>query len=226
MLALSNNSHGVFKLSGTGAGGEDRRYSVMNTNIVMIDEIMKRELCTKEAAEIRADEIAKMIKDRKQVARWLGAMIQKHNIMTMPILRALHGADYTQRFEDQKSTLDNIFDQLLPVFKKCEIISVKLIQDIVGILTESKTAPNAKTMKKHWKDYLSRNKIAYKEASQQHIDVVMYANSNKHVISSHQSYAFRIDSASGVSAKQFPWSDVAQAVPSKDFKKEDMLIQL
>jgi hypothetical protein len=71
----------------------------------------------------------------------------------MPILRPLHGTDYLQRFEDQKSTIDNIFDQLLPVFVKCEVISVKIIQDIVGILTESKTAPNAKTMKKHWKDY-------------------------------------------------------------------------
>jgi len=226
MLALSNNSHGVFKLSGTGTGGEDRRYSVMNTNIVMTDEIMKRENCTKEVAEIRADQLAQMIKDRKEVARWLGAMIQKHNILKMPILRALHGADYTQRFEDQKSTLDNIFDQLLPIFLKCEIISVKLIQDIVGILTESKTAPNAKTMKKHWKDYLSRNKIAVKEAPQQYIDVVMDTRGSTYVISSHQSYAFRIDSASGAVAKQFPWSDVADAVPSKDFKKEDMKFQL
>jgi hypothetical protein len=54
----------------------------------------------------------------------------------------------------------------------------------------------------------------------------MYSNGNTHVLSSHQSYAFRIDSASGVSAKQFPWSDIADAVPSKDFKKEDMKFQL
>jgi hypothetical protein len=69
MLALSNNSHGVFKLSGTGTGGEDRRYSVMNTSIVMIDEIMKRELCTKDQAGVRADAIAQLVKDRREVAR-------------------------------------------------------------------------------------------------------------------------------------------------------------
>ena len=82
-------------------------------------------------------------------------------------------------------------------------------------------------MKKHWKDYLSRNKIAVKEAAQQHIDVVMHGSGGStHVLSSHQSYAFRIDSASGSFAKQFPWSDIADAVPSKDFKKEDMKFQL
>jgi hypothetical protein len=226
MLALSNNSYGVFKLSGTGTGGEDRRFSVMNTNIVMIDEIMARENCSKDQAGVRANEIAQLVKNRTEVAKWMGAMILKHGIAQMPILKPLHGADYRQRFEDQKSTLDNIFDQLLPVFEQCEVISVKIIQDIVGILTESKTAPNAKTMKKHWKDYLSRNKIAVKEAAQQHIDVVMTANGSTHVVGTHQSYAFRIDSATGAVTKQFDWGLVADAVPSKDFKKEDMKFQL
>jgi len=226
MLALSNNSYGVFKLSGTGTGGEDRRFSVMNTNIVMIDEIMARENCSKDQAGVRANEIAQLVKNRTEVAKWMGAMILKHGIAQMPILKPLHGADYRQRFEDQKSTLDNIFDQLLPVFKQCEVISVKIIQDIVGILTESKTAPNAKTMKKNWKDYLSRNKIAVKEAPQQHIDVTMTALGTTHVVGTHQSYAFRIDSATGAVAKQFDWGLVADAVPSKDFKKEDMKFQL
>jgi hypothetical protein len=221
LLALSNNSHGVFKLSGTGTGGEDRRYSVINTNIVMIDEIMARENCTKEQAGVRANEIAQLVKNRSEVAAWMGAMIKKHNIITLDILRPLHGEDYKQRFEDQKSTMDTVFDQLLPVFESCGIISVKLLQDIVGIVNDGKK-PNPKTIKKQWKDYLSRNKVAYKEAAQQRVDLEMQG----HILSTHQSYVFKTDSVRGTTARAFPWDRVSTAIPGKDLTKDDMLIQL
>jgi len=222
MLALSNNSHGVFKLSGTGTGGEDRRYSVVNTNIVMLDEIMKREGTDDETAKIRTNTIAQKVKDRSKVARLLGGIIKEFGVHQMDILRPLHGQDYKQRFEDQKSSMDNIFDQLLPIFQGAGVISVKILQDIVAVVSDSKTKPSVITIKKRWKDYLDRNKIAYTEAKQQLIDVMM----GGHNVGTHQSYAFRIDDASSVGARRFPWDKVSTATPSKDLNKDDMRIQL
>jgi len=222
MLALSNNSHGVFKLSGTGTGGEDRRYSVVNTNIVMLDEIMKREGTDDETAKVRTNTIAQKVKDRERVALLLGGIIKEFGVHQMDILRPLHGADYRQRFEDQKSSMDTIFDQLLPIFETCGVISAKLLQDIVFVVSDSKVKPSVITIKKRWKDYLDRNKVAYTEAKQQLIDVMM----GGHNVGTHQSYAFRIDDASSVGARSFPWNKVSTAVPSKDLNKDDMLIQL
>ena len=222
MLALSNNSNGVFKLHGTGTGGEDRRYSVVNTNIVMLDEIMKRDGTDDETAKIRTNIIAQKVKDRNKVALLLGGIIKEFNVHQMDILRPLHGQDYKQRFEDQKSSMDNIFDQLLPIFQSAGVISVKILQDIVSVVSDSKTKPSVITIKKRWKDYLDRNKIAYTEAKQQLIDVVI----NGHTINTHQSYAYRIDHASSVGARRFPWDKVSTAIPSKDLNKDDMLIQL
>ena len=222
MLALSNNSHGVFKLSGTGTGGEDRRYSVMNTNIVMVDEIMAREACDEETAKMRTNEIAQKIKDRSRVALLLGGIIKQYAVHQMDILRPLHGVDYKQRFEDQKSSMDSIFDQLLPIFEACGIISVKILQDIVYIVGDSKIKPSALTIKKRWKDYLDRNKVAYTEAKQQRVELVFNGDGN----GTHQSYAFRTLGPAGMAARQFPWHAVSTAYYGRDLNKDDMLIQL
>lgn len=216
MLALSNNINGVFKLSGTGTGGEDRRYSVMTTNIVMTDEIQRREQITREAAGIRANEIAQKVKNRALVARWLGAMIQKHSVHTLDILRPLHGADYHQRFEDQKSAIDTIFDQLRPVFESSGVITVKIIQDVVALLQDGKK-PGPKTVKKLWKEYLNRNKIEYTEKAQDRIDITMQG----HVLASQQSHCFRLDPV----ARQFAWCQISTARPD-DTGRDDLLIQI
>jgi hypothetical protein len=218
LLALSNNSHGVFKLSGTGTGGEDRRYSVINTKVVMIDEIIARENCTKDQAGVRANEIAQLVKNRTEVARWMGAMIKKHNITTLDILRPLHGEDYKQRFEDQKSTMDTVFDQLLPVFNTCGVVSVKILQDIVEIAMDGKK-PNPKTIKKQWKEYLNRNKVSYKETVRDRTDIVMQG----HKIATQQGHVFRLTNTP--LAKSFAWDQVSTSIPS-DTKKEDLLIQI
>tara|TARA_R110002126_G_scaffold207671_2_gene354649 strand:+ start:900 stop:2585 length:1686 start_codon:yes stop_codon:yes gene_type:complete len=222
MLAISNNSHGVFKLSGTGTGGEDRRYSVMNTNIVMVDEIMLREACDEETAKMRTNLIAQKIKDRASVALLLGGIIRQYAVHQMDILQPLHGVDYKQRFEDQKSTMDNIFDQVLPIFLASGIISVKVLQDILYIVSDSKTKPSALTIKKRWKDYLDRSKVAYTEAKQQRVELVFNGDGN----GTHQSYAFRTDNTLGIGARQFPWDRVSTTFYGKDLNRDDMLIQL
>jgi hypothetical protein len=112
IMALSNNEEGVFRLTGTGMAGQDRRYSVVSTDIILIDEIMKREHCSFEQATVRVNQIAQLVKDRKEVRKWLAHVIMKHNIVDMKILNPLHGVDYQKRFEDQKDTVQQVFDVL------------------------------------------------------------------------------------------------------------------
>ena len=219
IIATSNNQLGVFKLAGTGTAGEDRRYSVINTNIPLVDEIMRRENCGVDQAKIRASSILATIKDQTEVSKWLGAMIIKHNVNNMSILKPLHGQDYLQRFEDQKSNLDAIFDQLLPVFESNGVITIKIIQDVVTMLQDGKK-PNPKTIKKLWKDFLNRNKVQYTEKAQDRIDISWTG----HVMSTQQSHAFR--TAQKPNARAFAWSSISTAIPSKDLTKEDLLIQI
>jgi hypothetical protein len=219
IIATSNNPLGVFKLAGTGTAGEDRRYSVINTNIPLVDEIQRRENLDVDAAKQRASAIASLVRDGEQVACWLGAKILQHDIVNLNILKPLHGQDYLQRFEDQKSTYDTVFDQLLPVFMSAGVITVKILQDIIGIIQDGKK-PTPKTVKRLWKDFLNRNRVQFTEFPQSRIDIVM----SGHVLSTQQSHAFRL--VSDPTARQFPWDQISTAVPSRDLDKDDLLIQI
>ena len=217
IVATSNNPLGVFKLAGSGTSGEDRRYSVMNTDKPLVDEAMNRYGIDEEAARALISTLAsKKIRDREDVARWLGAQILKHNIPVIDMLPPLHGEDYKQRFEDQKSSWDTIFDQVVPVMQRCGVISINILRDIIIAVTEPKVLPTAPGIKKAFKAYLTRNRITFEEAKQQRVDVAFGGQ----FISTHQGFVFRTDPA----AKQFDWDLVCNTRPDSDAKKEDMLI--
>jgi hypothetical protein len=216
IIATSNNQLGVFKLAGTGTAGEDRRYSVINTNIPLVDEIMRREACSVDQAKVRASSILATIKDQSEVAKWLGAMIMKHNIAGMSILKPLHGQDYLQRFEDQKSNMDTIFDQLLPVFQSSGVINVRVLQDVISLLQDGKK-PNPKTVKKLWKDFLNRNRVQYTEHTRDRLDISMQG----HIIGTQQGHVFRL--VSTPTARAILWDKISTSRPDET-KKEDLLI--
>lgn len=217
IVATSNNPLGVFKLAGSGTSGEDRRYSVINTDKPLVDEAIARYNITEEEARARISTLAsKKIRDRADIARWLGAQILKHNVPAIDMLPPLHGQDYKQRFEDQKTSWDTIFDQVLPAFIKCGVISVNILIDIITAVTEPKTLPNSRTVKSAFKSYLTRNRIAFEEAKQQRVDLAF----GGHIMSTQQSFVFRTDPTAG----QFDWDLVCVTRPGHDTKKEDMLI--
>lgn len=217
IVATSNNPLGVFKLAGSGTSGEDRRYSVMNTDKPLVDEAMVRYSVDEEQARLIVSTLAsRKIRDRDDVARWLGVQIIKHNIPAMDMLPPLHGEDYQRRFEDQKSSWDTIFDQVLPAFMRCGVISVNVLRDIIVAVTEPKGAPTPQSIKKAFKAYLTRNRITFTEAKQQRVDVAF----GGHILNTHQAFVFRIDPT----ASQFDWDLVCTTRPGHDTKKEDMLI--
>jgi hypothetical protein len=136
----------------------------------------------------------------------------------MDMLPPLHGEDYKQRFEDQKSSWDTIFDQVLPVMVRCGVVSVNILRDIITIMTDPKSSPTVPTIKKAFKAYLTRNRIVFEEAKQQRVDVAF----GGHIMETHQSFVYRTTPG----AKQFDWDLVCITRPGFDTKKDDMLIAI
>jgi hypothetical protein len=130
----------------------------------MIDEVMKRENCTSEEATIRVNQIAQLVKDRKEVAKWMGHIMMKYDILNMKILPALHGQDYKQRFEDQKDKYESIFDLIFPIFKKNGLFPAMLLKQIVDSLLSNekkKIDSNTKSLNNKFKHYLQKKKIDF-----------------------------------------------------------------
>jgi hypothetical protein len=142
-IFMSNNEKGVVKLSGGSDGGEDRRYSVITTDMVLLDLV----------------EIAQgVVKDRTTVARWLAHIIDKHTAAEIKNLPALHGEDYHRRFDDQKEAITEAFDKILPVFMQTKCITWTLLHETVKTLTEN-SSWKAKNVADKFQKYLTRNKI-------------------------------------------------------------------
>lgn len=159
LIFLSNNPNGVVKLAGTGSSGEDRRYSVIVTNLVMVDEAMRQGMNLEEA-KVFVNGINDLIKNRTEVGKWLGHIIAKHNTADISVLQPLHGQDYKLRFNDQKTLLDVAFDLLIPVFLKNEVMPFELLKASIISLTGWDKLKD-KTIKQDWKRYLEKNKVPH-----------------------------------------------------------------
>jgi hypothetical protein len=178
IMALSNNEKGVFHLEGTGMAGQDRRFSVVSTDVVMIDEIMRRENCTFEEATVRVNQIAQLVKDRTEVAKWMGHIMMKYNVTDMKILPPLHGVDYQQRFTDQKEKIEMVFDEILPVFKNNSMIPLPFIVQIVDTLLypERKKPSNSQTIGNKFKLYLKKHKIDFGMEARQQVKLTFHGD--------------------------------------------------
>jgi hypothetical protein len=181
IMALSNNERGVFKLNGGGMAGQDRRFSVISTDIIMIDEIMKRENCTFEEATLRTNKIAQLVKDRKEVAKFMGHIMVKHDILNMKILPPLHGEDYNKRFEDQKDRMTEFFDQILPIFKDTGVMPGNLLVEMLDKLFSSDKKPikyQTKTVNKKFELFLQKHKVNYELVPKQNVDLFYQGSLN------------------------------------------------
>lgn len=157
-IFMSNNEKGVVKLSGGSDGGEDRRYSVITTDMVLLDLVESVTDCQMTARN-RLDKIAqKVVKDRVSVSRWLAKIIQKHKAESITNLPALHGHDYLRRFDEQKDSITEAFDKILPVFLQNKCINWGILHEAVKTITENDSW-KAKNVAEKFQKYLTRNKI-------------------------------------------------------------------
>jgi hypothetical protein len=179
ILATSNNTLGVFKLAGTGTAGEDRRYSVISTNIPLADEIASREGISVEQAKVRASEIAELVKNRTEVGRWLGSMLIKHNVQNMQQLNALHKQDYLARFADQKSSVDEVMDSLMPIIIQSGTIGVGTLTDILAAKIEMQKKPSSKTTMKWVTEWCARRRQSFSKIEQCRFKITYKGRTNE-----------------------------------------------
>jgi hypothetical protein len=159
MIFTSNNPNGVIKLAGTGSSGEDRRWSVLTTNKVMVDEIMIAGM-DQEQAKVRTNEINNLLKNREEVSKWLSNLLIKHDIENMQILYPLHGQDYQKRFEDQKDTVQLVFDSLMSVLSECGVLTLDVLVQAVHELTNN-TKLTRQKIDSRFQRYLEQNRIKF-----------------------------------------------------------------
>lgn len=156
---MSNNDMGVVRLSGGSDGGEDRRYSVINTGLVLLDMYLQAGFDRAEAHERMNHLVQRLVKDPQAVGRWLAAKIDQYQVAAMPQLTALHGEDYRMRFEDQKDSVTEAFDRLLPEFQRQGVMPLSILSDIVQAYTGNLRMDIRKTSRA-WRAYLKRLQIA------------------------------------------------------------------
>lgn len=135
-MIIFDNSGNTVELKGP---GEDRRWSIIETNLVMIDYFVnKLNISREEAAEICAG-IAELAKDRTEATKlanaWAYELIQLHKEFytkhkRLPKLVALHGQDYRNRLDSKRDSLMELFDELMPVLDKYKFIPFKWLKDI------------------------------------------------------------------------------------------------
>lgn len=157
---LSNNQQGVVKLSGGSDGGEDRRYSVINTDLVLFDELVRCGLTESQAREWLDTLAQQVVKNKQGVSRWLAHVIKKHAVDQIQILPALHGADYHARFNDQKDSITQAFDAVFPEFVRQEFISLTVLTEIVRAYTGNMNWLEHNISSK-WSQYLKRNRVDF-----------------------------------------------------------------
>jgi len=170
MVFTSNNQNGVVKLAGTGAAGEDRRWSVVTTDKVMVDEIEAIGL-DNDQAKVRTNEINNLLKNREEVSKWLSHLLIKHDIDNLKVLHPLHGQDYKKRFEDQKDTVQLVFDAFMPIFNHCGVITLDVLVQAVHELTNN-TKISSQNVCKRFMRYLDQGKIKYDYLKKERVDLL------------------------------------------------------
>lgn len=154
VIVLDNT--GLVKLVGGGISGEDRRWSIIITNLKLLDHLQQKYEITEDQSRLLANQYAQEIfDDRIKAAAWLAHLIRKWQILDMGVLAPLHGEDYNIRLAEQRDEWTEIFDVILPVIVNQGFIPFKFIKEIVEAITGDKIKKPA-TLSKKFDEYLAR----------------------------------------------------------------------
>lgn len=157
-LIVTDNT-GIVKLVGGGIGGEDRRWSVMLTEIVFLEHLSTKYNLTIHDSKSLAEYIVnELCENRLEVQKHFSHLVKKHDGHNMTTLLALHGDDYVRRVEEQKDQYQEIFEQILPIFMDQGIMPFDFIQQIIeaslGI-----TIKSPKGLSQKFDEFLSRHGV-------------------------------------------------------------------
>ena len=143
------------KLVGGGSSGEDRRWSIVKTEIPLLAYLQEKYSFSPEQAKELAEKMAVIFQDRIECGKWLAAMIRKHNVRGMPVLLPLHGQDYMNRLEDQKDNWSGIFESILPIINDQGFMRFADIKSIVELTTNEKVK-NSRILSSKFAEFMSR----------------------------------------------------------------------
>lgn len=177
-------------LTGGGVGSEDRRWSVMNTQITMIDEAMRRipglltdttiteEEKMRQAADY-VNTVYQVLLDRIEVAKWMGNMLSKHGAaLVSGQLTALHKTDYHNLKKMNRAPIDDAMNTIIELVKDTNGISMDLVMTLMHLLVPN-DLPRANKFSPVFEVALNNAKIPFAVLEQQRITEVFGTVTNK-----------------------------------------------
>lgn len=157
-LIVTDNT-GIVKLVGGGIGGEDRRWSILITELVFLNYLsQKYNLSLHDAKTLAEHIVIEYADNRLEIAKHFSHLVDKHDGHNMTTLLALHGDDYARRVEEQKDQYQEIFEQILPIFLDQGIMPFDFIKQIAEI-TLGNTIKSSTKLSQKFDEFLSRHGI-------------------------------------------------------------------
>jgi hypothetical protein len=132
ILFFDNNVAGSIKLAGSGPNGEDRRYSIIETNISLPVYLQTRYGIDSETAKMWCSDLAVLLRQRSEVSRYLGHLFVKHGtgITQAP---KLHGVDYWNRVTNQQTDVDSVIRDLAQAVVRQRVLPSRLMLEHLKI---------------------------------------------------------------------------------------------
>lgn len=146
---------GLVKLVGGGSGGEDRRWSIIITNLTLLEHLAQKHNLTGDEPKQLAEQIGMLFEDRIECGKFVAAVIERRNVRNMSVLLPLHGQDYAARLLEQRDNWTEIFEQVLPIFTNQGVLPFKFLQEIVEAHTGEKIR-KAQTLSSKFDEFMSR----------------------------------------------------------------------
>ena len=168
-IVLDNT--GLVRLVGGGSAGEDRRWSIVATELTLLEVLADKYELGAEQSKALAEQMGKLFENRLECGKWVAAMILKHDIYKNDVLVALHGDDYQARLAEQKDNYANIFERILPIFVNQGIMPFKFIKEIVEAETGEKIRKPV-TLSTKFDEFLSRQGFKNVEKTDTNVRIV------------------------------------------------------
>lgn len=171
-IVLDNT--GLVKLVGGGSAGEDRRWSIVSTELTLLEVLAEKYQLDAEQSKHLAEQMGKLFENRLECGKWVAAVIKKHSVDLLPVLLPLHGEDYMTRLDEQKDNWIGIFEQILPILVNQGVMPFKFIKEIVEAETGDKIKRPV-TLSTRFDEFLSRK--GFKNVEKTDVNVhLMFGN--------------------------------------------------
>jgi hypothetical protein len=130
----------------------------------------------------------------------------------MQILHSLHGQDYNKRFEDQKDTVQLVFDSLMHTFNECGIMTLDVLTQAVHELTNN-TKLSSQQIAKRFSRYLDQSKTKYEYVKKERIHLFYKGDSVNEIV---QKNCFKLPTSN--TNYRFDYSLFSNTIPNKNTK--------